>query len=288
MRNKCRIWNGVIAAAIVMTLAGSAAARERSVYLYGIDKISRADWDSQIAKWQAEGMQRAIVSLETGPRLLLENQAESDRLKEYFSAAVAKGMRIEGLILQDPSWALKPTAACKRLDLVLKFADMYPGLIDQVQIDVEVYTAPDIFRGNDPWTRFRDLATALRSEIDRSHTAVQLDAASPWWLAHKLTENELAIVAKAFHTLSLMVYDEPGGTAVAADLKTFSAKIKPAIEKLVATGSSFRVGVAKYEHPSAEALARFATTLDQLLAGTPGFEGIVYFHEASAYRSISD
>lgn len=271
-----------------MTVAGSAAARERSVYLYGIETISRSDWSRQIGKWQAEGIQRAIVSLEAGPRFLLENQPGSDRLREYFTAAVANGIRIEGLILQDPSWALKPAAACKRLDLVLKFAHLHPGLIDQVQIDVEVYTAPDIFAGHDPWSRFRDLATALRSEIDRSHSAVQLDAASPWWLAHKLTENELAIVAKAFHTLSLMVYDEPGGTAVAADLKTFSAKIRPAIEKLVATGSNFRVGIAKYEHPSAEAMSRFATTLDEFLASTPGFEGIVYFHEASVYRNISD
>jgi hypothetical protein len=288
VNNKCTIGNAAITTTLVLfTVVSSAAARERSVYLYGIEKISRSDWDRQIAKWQAEGVQRAIVSLEAGSRSLLENQAVSDRLTDYFTGAVLKGIRIEGLILQDPSWALKPSAACKRLDLVIEFARLHPGLIDQVQIDVEVYTAPAMFANYDPWARFGDLATALRSDIDRSHSAVQLDAASPWWLAHKLTENQLRIVTKAFHTLSLMVYGEPGGTAVAADLKTFSTKVIPALEKLVATGTSFRVGVAKYEHPSAQALTEFATTLDQFLAGTPGFEGITYFHEASVYKSAA-
>lgn len=142
-----------------------------------------------------------------------------------------------------------------------------------------------MFAHDDAWARFGDWAMALRSDIDHSHSAIQLDAASPWWLAHKLTESELRIVTKAFHTLSLMVYGEPGGTAVAADLKTFSTKVIPALEKLVASGASFRVDVAKYEYPTAQALAQFATTLDQLLAGTPGFEEFTYFHEASAYRS---
>ena len=152
---------------LMLTLVGQAAAAERSVYFYGVHEVTEARWLEHLSLWRSEGIGRVIVSLEAGPKFLLEDGREAQHLANLFSLACARGIRIEGLILQDPSWALRPNDARLRLRAVSEFALRHPGTIDAVQIDVEVYAEPEIFGQGEGWSRFALMVAALRAELTR-------------------------------------------------------------------------------------------------------------------------
>jgi len=282
--------NGNVASAIalfVLVAAAHAAAAERAAYFYEVQNVSQADWQRQIAKWHSEGITQAIVSLEAGSTLLLEEPRHSQRLAELFTLAAAIGIRIEGLILQHPSWALRPQAARERLRIVVEFMRRYPGLMDGVQIDVEVYTAPELFAPQTAWQKFTALVSALREELTDAPGNIRLTAALPWWAAYALSADELRTITAALDGIVFMAYGEVGGEPVAADVATFRRKVHPALELLSGRGTTLRVGVAKYEHPSPLALARHAQKLEELLEGMPGFAGIAYFHESAEFLATA-
>ena len=83
-----------------------------------------------------------------------------------------------------------------------------------------------------------------------------------------------------------MVYGDRGGTPVAADVATFTRKVKPEIDILLGSGPRVRVGVAKYEHESPAALLQFAHELDELLLAIPDFEGVTIFHETTRFGTV--
>ena len=275
-----------IAALFLFATAVTASAVERSVYLYAVEKQSAADWQAQLRKWQSEGIQRAIVSLEAGPKFLLADSSESYRLAELFNAAILNGNRIEGLILQDVSWALDPIGARERLGAVLDFAQLHPGLIDAVQIDVEVYTNSNIVEEGQAWRAYAALVSTLRSEIEQRRSTMRLTAALPWWLSHAVSRDEFKTITSSLDGVLLMVYGDRGGTPVAADVATFTRKVKPEIDILLGSGPRVRVGVAKYEHESPAALLQFAHELDELLLAIPDFEGVTIFHETTRFGTV--
>jgi hypothetical protein len=264
----------------MLTLVGQAAAAERSVYFYGIHQVSEAHWMEHLSLWRSEGIGRVIVSLESGPRFLLDDRAEAQRLADLFSLACARGIRIEGLILQDPSWALRPNDARLRLRTVAEFARRHPGTIDAVQIDVEVYTEPTIFGQGGGWSRFALMVAALRAELTRHPGVLQLKAAMPWWFSYKVSENEARTINDSLDGVVLMVYGDRGGEPVAAEIDTFQRKVLPAVLDLAGRGPAITVGVASYEHASASATARFSRQLDMLLAPASGYAGTAVFGDS--------
>jgi hypothetical protein len=264
---------------LIMTLAGQAAAAERSVYFYGIHGVTEARWLEYLLLWRSEGIGRVIVSLEAGPEFLLEDRSEAQKLADLFSLARARGIRIEGLILQDPSWALRPNDARLRLRTVSEFARRHPGTIDAVQIDVEVYTEPEIFGSGDGWSRFALMVAALRAELT-SRPGLQLEAAMPWWFGYKVSESEARMISNSLDGVVLMVYGDRGGEPVAAEIELFQRKVLPAVLELAGRGPAITVGVASYEHTSASATARFSRQLDILLAPAPGYAGTAVFGDS--------
>ncbi len=265
---------------LMLTLVGQAATAERSVYFYGIHEVTEARWLEHLSLWHSEGIGRVIVSLEAGPKFLLEDRPEAQKLANLFSLACARGIRIEGLILQDPSWALRPNDARLRLRTVSEFARRYPGTIDAVQIDVEVYTEPKIFGQSDGWSRFALMVAALRAELTSHPGVLQLDAAMPWWFGYKVSENDFRTISSSLDGVVLMVYGDRGGKPVAAEIELFQQKVLPAVLELAGRGPAIRVGVASYEHASASATARFSRQLDLLLAPTSGYAGTAVFGDS--------
>jgi hypothetical protein len=265
---------------LMLTLVGQAAAAERSVYFYGIHQVTEARWQEHLSLWRSEGVGRVIVSLESGPRFLLDDRAEAQKLADLFSLACARGIRIEGLILQDPSWALKPNDARLRLRTVSEFARRHPGTIDAVQIDVEVYTEPAIFGQGEGWSRFASMVAALRAELTMHPGGLRLEAAMPWWYGYKVSENEFRMISNSLDGVLLMVYGDRGGEPVAAEIETFQRKVLPAVLDLAGRGPAITVGVASYEHASASATARFSRQLDMLLAPASGYAGTAVFGDS--------
>jgi hypothetical protein len=259
---------------------GQAAGAERSVYFYGIQDVSEARWSEHLALWRSEGIDRAIVSLEAGPKFLLNDRNQAQKLAGLFSLACARGIRIEGLILQDPSWALKPNDSRLRLRTVAEFAHQYPGTIDAVQIDVEVYTEPKIFGQGEGWNRFALMVAALRAELSSHPGTLKLTAAMPWWFGYKVSESEFLMINKSLDGVVLMVYGDRGGQPVAAEIKMFERKVLPAVLGLAGHGPAITVGVASYEHASNSETARFSRQLDMLLAPTSGYAGTAVFGDS--------
>jgi hypothetical protein len=270
-----------------LSLCFAATAAERSVYVYSIDQLTDEQWAGDLTRWRSEGIQRLMVSMESGPRLLLADQTQSRRVAERLALANLQGFRVEAMILQDPSWALLPQEARERLRVVIGFAQQYPGLLDAVQIDVEVYTpsAKLLFGEGEAWSRFAILVGVLREEMNGRNQGLRLTAAVPWWLPYGPSPDELRRIREALDGFRLMVYRDEGGTPVAADIETFRGKVKPAVEELSGRRPSIVVGVAKYEHASFARVAGFIRELDQLLVATPGYEGTMIFHDGSRYRS---
>jgi hypothetical protein len=245
-----------LAALTCLTLPESIQANsaERSIYLYDIQKVSDNEWLRLLTQWRQSGIGCAIVSLETGLEFLLDDQRQSARLTQLFGVARRFGIRIEGLVLQDPSWVLDPTRARRRLRTIIQFDLQHKSLIDSVQIDVEVYIPSAGFTADEGWARYAILVSALREELRRERSALHLTAALPWWLPVAVADYDLKMIYQSLDGILLMVYGDPGGTPVASDLATFENKVQPIIEKLPESGPMFRVGIAIYEHSSRQAM----------------------------------
>jgi hypothetical protein len=262
---------------LMLLLAGFVTANERSVYFYGIEKLSDAQWTNELDHWRSQGIGKATVSLEAGPRFLLADRAMEKRFARLFAQAAGSGVRIEGMILQDPSWILRSSEARERTRVVLEFALRYPGTIDSVQIDVEPYTVPGLAEQTQAWKQFATLVSTLRQELDRHPGVLQLTAAVPWWLAYVMANPELRLVGDSIDEFVMMAYGDPGGEPVAADIVAFKRKVIPAIEKLNIHARSIRVGVATYEHVSASSLTQFIVRVGELLARMPSYRGTATF-----------
>jgi hypothetical protein len=269
---------------VLLAAAAIAQGAERSVYFYDVDNTSEAAWLNQIHKWRSEGIQRAIVSVESGRKFLLQDAVEAPRLARLFAEAASVGIRTEALILQDPSWALDANGARERLRSVIGFERRYKGSLDAVQIDVEVYTAPKLFGPNEAWGRYGVLLAALRDELKQEGSRLRLNAAGPWWLS-VISPSELGTITEYLDGMLFMVYNDPGETPIAADLETFQRKVVPILQPLEGSGPTFRIGIAKYEFTSQGGLEAFAGQLDLLLAEAPGFAGVSYFHQAATFLS---
>jgi len=264
----------------MLTLAGQTVAAERSIYFYGVHEVTEARWLEHLKLWRSEGIGRVIVSLEAGPKFLLEDLSEAQKLADLFSLACAHGIRIEGLILQDPSWALQPNDARLRLRTVAEFARRHPGTIDAVQIDVEVYTEPEIFGQGEAWSRFAIMVAALRGELTSRPGVLRLEAAMSWWFGYRVSENELRTINEALDGFVLMVYGDKGGEPVAAEIEVFQRKVLPAVRGLTGRGPAIKVGIANYEHATASETAQFSQQLDELLASAPGYAGTTVFGDS--------
>ncbi|HYM06103.1 MAG TPA: hypothetical protein VEU11_06045 [Terriglobales bacterium] len=286
MEGQLNPWKAVRSICVVLAAAAIVQGAERSVYFYDAKNISEAAWHNQIRKWRSEGIRRAIVSVESGPAFLLEDAVEAPRLARFFAEAASDGIHIEALILQDPSWVLDPAGARVRLRSVIDFERRYKGSLDAVQIDVEVYTAPKLFSPNEAWGRYGALLAALRDELKQDGSRLRLNAALPWWL-NTISPSELGTIIQYLDGMLLMVYTGPGETPVAVDLETFQKKVLPAIKPLENSGPILRIGIAKYEFTSQQALEAFAGQVDLLLAEVPGFAGVSYFHETANFVSAA-
>lgn len=262
---------------LIFLFAGFTTANERSVYFYGIERLSHAQWTNQLTQWRSQGIGRATVSLEAGPRFLLSDRTMEKRLARLFTQATGSGVRIEGMILQDPSWISRLSEARERTRLVVEFALRYPGTIDSVQIDVEPHTVPALVEQAAAWKQFAALVRALRQELEHRSGVLRFTAAVPWWLAYAVANPELRVIGESLDEFVLMAYGDPGGEPVAADIVTFKRKIIPAIQKLKSHARSIRVGVATYEHLSTSSLSQFIDRVGELLAVMPSYCGTATF-----------
>ncbi len=275
-----------LALSVALAMSWPAGAAEHSVYFYGLKDVTADEWSANVVRWSREGLSRITVSLEAGREFLLNDPAQTARLSGFFRLAAAHGLRIEGMVLQDPSWALTPMDARRRLRKVLTFAAGCGCSLDSVQIDVEVYTAPKLFGGRE-WERFTDLVSALRLELNRGQSTVRFNAALPWWIYHGASEVQLRRIAAAIDAAALMSYGDENGVPVAADEATFRRKVYPSITALAVHGIPFRVGVAKYEHRSGASMAQFVSFLDRLFPRDSGYQGISCFHDGSNFLAAA-
>ena len=223
-------------------------ASEKAIYFYGVERLSDYEWQEKINQWKAQGIQRAIVSLESGPKFLLGSAWMENRLAHMFSMAVLSGIHIEGMILQDPLWVLRVSEARARVKEVLGFALRHPNTIDSLQIDVEPYTVPDLLDITQVWKLYANLVSGLHEELEAQPGVLDLTAAVPWWLSQTLPDEDLAKIGKSIDKLMLMAYGDPGGIPVVPDMETFKRKLYPAIMKLTLHAKGIQVGVATYEH----------------------------------------
>lgn len=236
-------------------------------------------------QWHDAGITRAIVSLESGPALLPANPAQAERLAERFAIARAAGVQIEGLILQDASWTSRLAEARGRARVVGEFLRAHPGLLDRIQIDVEPYAAREAVNPRQAWSNLAALLRDTREEFERAQPGTRLSAALPWWAAYAMTPAKFSRLAEALDDIVVMAYGDPGGAPVAAEAHAFRQKVLPALRLFGSIRATLRIGVARYEHASATAIARHVARLEKLLKPFSTYAGTACFHEAASYLS---
>lgn len=279
-------------------LAGVAAcarsAPDVAVWVYGAHRWSRAELDRELSRLPG-GTRRLYLSVEDGPRLLVDDPRDAARLAELLDVAHGRfDLAVEAMLLQDPSWAFNPEGAAERSARVVTFhaarrALGRPGFAN-LHFDIEPWSpTEESWVCGDAHGR-RAIVRALQATF--AHVAqrvrgsaygseLRLTAALPWWLGPLSEEAPEAVPSAWLASLDevvLMVYGDPGGPLVGGSSGAVLAKMDDGrLWTRLPRGRGVRVGLATYEYRDPESLDAMVREVKAALGDRSGFRGIAVF-----------
>lgn len=282
-----------LAVAVLLGAAGCGpAARDVAVWVYEAHRWSSAELGMELSRLP-RGTGRLYLSVEDGPRLVLEDPGDAGRVGELLDLAHGQlGLAVEAMLLQDPAWAFTPGRSAARAARVAAFhaarrAAGRPGFAS-LHFDIEPHTEEAWACGDAAEHRatVRTLQATFTRIAERVREAdygseLRLTAALPWWLGPLSAEAPEAAPAAWLASLDevvLMVYGDPGGPLVGGSARAVLAKVED--RRLWASlpgGRGVRVGLATYEYRDPAALGATVREVSSALAGRPGFRGVAIF-----------
>jgi hypothetical protein len=275
--------------------AGAPVPGQTAVWLYGAHRWHPDEVGTHLARLPVAA-QRVYLSVEDGPRLVLDDPGDRGRVASVLDrAAETFGIEVDAMLLQDPAWVGDPEGALARTARVLAFdaarrAEGRRGFAG-LHFDAEPQTEPAWIcaEGPERGAMVRGLQ-ALYARIARlaarppAEGRLRLSAALPWWLGPLSVEVPQAAPRAWLADLDevvLMVYGDPGGALVG---ETAAAVLRRVDDARLWAGSAawparrgLRLGLATYEYPDALALARAMDEVAGALAARPGFRGLAVF-----------
>lgn len=272
--------------------AGSTAdARGAAIWVYGTQRWTPEERDAQLARF-ATFANRLYLSIEDGPRLLVDDP-DGIRLGEFLDRATGRfGLAVEAMLLQDPGWAGDPAGAAERVRRVVAYQASrrargqsgFAGL----HFDIEPHSE-EVWACATPAERAATLRS-LHEVFRRARAAVQegapaprpqLTAALPWWLGHLSVEVPNAAPAEWLVELDevvLMVYGDPGGPLVGESVPAIARRIDDArLWRDLPAGRGLRIGLATFEHKDLAALRATIAGVESTFGARAGFRGVAIF-----------
>jgi hypothetical protein len=270
-------------------------ARDTAMWVYGAQRWTPEERDAQLARF-ATLARRLYLSVEDGARLLVDDP-DGARLGVLLDRAAARGLAVEAMLLQDPSWVNDPAGATDRVRRVVAFhaARRRSGLTGfaGLHFDIEPHS-------EESWACATpaERAATLRSlhEVFRRARAVThegapppplLTAALPWWLGPLSVEVPNAAPAEWLVELDevvLMVYGDPGGPLVGESSAAVLRRVDDArLWRGLPPGRGLRIGLATFEQKDVAALRATIAEVQAGLGARTGFRGVAIFANDQAY-----
>lgn len=276
----------------------SADAPDAAIWVYGAHRWGPDEQDDHLARVGAIA-RRLYLSVEDGPRLLVDDPDDSRRLGELLDRAADRfGLTVEAMLLQDPSWVSDPTGAVERVARVVAFhaarrASGRPGFAG-LHFDIEPHTteAWECTSAGERTATVRRLQDVFRraraaTRAGSPAPAPGLSAALPWWLGHLSAEVPHAAPAVWLVELDevvLMVYGDPGGPLVGESGAAVLRRVDDArLWRNLPPGRGVRVGLATFEHRDVAALRVTIGEVTARLGARPGFRGVAIFANDQVY-----
>ena len=285
-------------AALAPVRAGQpATGPDTAIWVYGAERWTAAEQDAHLARFATQA-RRLYLSVEAGPRLLVDDPEDARRLGELLDQATTRfGLAVEAMLLQDPSWVQNPAGATERVTRVVAFdaarqSSGRPGFAG-LHFDIEP-------QSEEAWACASAGARAetlrqLQEVFRRARVATQagaaaplpLSAALPWTLGPLSAEVPNAAPAAWLADLDevvLMVYGDPGGPLVGESGTAVLRRIDdPRLWQGLPPGRGLRIGLATFEHKDDAALRATIAEIRAALDARPGFRGVAIFANDQVY-----
>ncbi len=270
---------------------GPLNAREPALWVYGAQRWTPEERDAQLARF-ATFARRLYLSVEDGPRLLVDDP-HGVRLGEFLDRATGRfGLAVEAMLLQDPGWARDPAGATERVRRVVAFhaarrARGLPGFAG-LHFDIEPHSE-EVWACATPAERAATLLS-LHEVFRRARATVHegapppaplLTAALPWWLGHLSVEVPNAAPSEWLVELDevvLMVYGDPGGPLVGESTAAVVRRLDDArLWRDLPPGRGLRIGFATFEHKDLAALRANIAGVEAAFGARASFRGVAIF-----------
>jgi hypothetical protein len=272
--------------------------QDLAVWVYGAERWVGDQIAIELSRLPA-GARRVYLSVEDGPRFLLDDPAAVARLSDVLDVARTRfGLAVEAMLLQDTHWIADVPGAERRVSAVLRFDEARrragrPGF-DGLHFDVEPYA-------DEAWTcageeeraaivgrlhtLFEHLAVITRQS---AASRLRITAAFPWWigaLSGRMPRMAPRAWLASLDEVVLMAYGDPGGPMVGGSAATVLRRLNDArLWSDVPSGRGVRIGLATYEYPDARALSATIRRVSDELGSRAEFRGIAVFAHGHAFN----
>jgi hypothetical protein len=268
----------------------SPAGSDVAIWVYGAQSWSAGESAAQLARLPG-GARRLYMSVEQGPGLVVDDPSGSARLADVLAVAGRAGLRVEAMLLQDPSWIDRPDDAAARVARTIAFdraqrAAGGTGLAG-LHFDIEphaqeAWVCGDLAARRDMIHRLQTVfARIARVRDEAGAPRLPLSAALPWWLGPLSSEIPAAapsMFLAHLDELVLMVYGDPGGPLAGESAGAVMAKVADTrLWARLPPERSVRIGLATYEYQDEASLDAAIRDLTAHLAPRPGFGGTAIF-----------
>jgi hypothetical protein len=291
-------WTSVMLLAALVTgpIARASARPDVAVWVYGAHQWAPGDVETKLSHLPG-GARHLFLSVEEGPRLILDDPVNARRIADLLDRAGDKlGLTVDAMLLQDPAWASDPDGAVDRVGHVLAFQRARvsagrPGF-SGLHFDIEPF-AEDAWPCADVGERRRIVRNLqavfarIALVVRQGRPPLRLTAALPWWLGVFATDvPEIAPDhwLGALDEAVLMVYGEPGGPLVGESAAAILTRLgSDRLWMGLPQGRGLRIGLATYEYRDEAAIVASMRQLESNLAGRQGFDGFAVFADGQPF-----
>jgi hypothetical protein len=268
------------------------------VWVYGAERWAGDQIAIELSHLPA-GARRVYLSVEDGPRFLLDDPAAAARLSDVLDMAGTRfGLAVEAMLLQDTGWIADVRGAERRVSAVLRFDESRrragrPGF-DGLHFDVEPYS-------DETWTCGSEGERA--AIVDRLHTLfdhlaaitrqsaaspMRITAAFPWWIgamSGRMPRMAPRAWLSSLDEVVLMAYGDFGGPMVGGSAATVLRRLNDArLWSGVPPGRGVRVGLATHEYPDPGAFSATIRGVSDRLGSRAEFRGIAVFAHGHVFN----
>jgi hypothetical protein len=301
-----RHWHRVFAAlsltALALGLGDSTSAdvqrQDVAVWVYGAESWASDQIAIELSRLPA-GARRVYLSVEDGPRFLLDDPAVVARLSDVLDMAGTRfGLAVEAMLLQDVRWIADVQGAERRVSAVLRLDESRrragrPGF-DGLHFDVEPYTHETWTCGSDGeraaivgrlHTLFEHLAALTRRS---AASPMRITAAFPWWIgavSGRMPRMAPRAWLSSLDEVVLMAYGDPGGPMVGGSAAAVLRRLNDVrLWSGVPSGRGVRVGLATYEYPDPGGFSATIRAVSDQLGSRAEFRGIAVFAHGHVFN----